>query len=72
MSHPKDDLYDIDLSCAAWRKSSYSNGPRDCLEITDLSGGVAVRDSKRPQGPNLRYAGEDWNAFCKGVAKGTL
>ncbi|MFJ2760678.1 DUF397 domain-containing protein [Streptomyces prasinus] len=32
-----------------WRKSSYSGGGEgnDCLEIADLGGRIAIRDSKR-------------------------
>ena len=36
---------DIDLSHAAWRKSSYSNNGGACVEVaTNLPGLVAVRD----------------------------
>ncbi|WP_131738568.1 DUF397 domain-containing protein [Actinomadura roseirufa] len=37
-----------------WRRSSHSgdNGG-DCVELAGLPGGVAVRDSKDPDGPAL-------------------
>ncbi len=38
--------HDVDLTDARWRKSSYSGGANDCLEIADLGALVAVRDSK--------------------------
>lgn len=38
-----------DLSQAAWKKASYSNGANACVEVADNLGDVtAVRDSKRP------------------------
>lgn len=44
----------MDLSNASWRKSSRSgeNGG-NCVELAGLSGLVAVRDSKDPQGAVL-------------------
>lgn len=69
----KEDLYAVDLSAAAWRKSSFSNGGEHCIEITDLpGGGVALRDSKNPGFPALRYTAEEWDAFRKGVVAGEL
>ena len=35
-----------DLKEARWRKSSYSGGANDCVEIADLGAYAAVRDSK--------------------------
>ncbi|MEV3924814.1 DUF397 domain-containing protein [Actinomadura coerulea] len=44
----------MDLRDARWRKSSYSgsNGG-DCVELAEAVDGVAVRDSKDPEGPVL-------------------
>ncbi|GAA2304727.1 DUF397 domain-containing protein [Streptomyces violaceusniger] len=55
----------LDLSTAAWRKSSYSNGDGgECVEIADnLPGLVPVRDSKNPDGPALLFPTESWAAF---------
>ena len=36
-----------------WRKSSYSNGQADCVEIARIAEAVAVRDSKNTSGPML-------------------
>ncbi|MEO3750093.1 DUF397 domain-containing protein [Streptomyces sp. B6B3] len=54
----------MDLSTAAWRKSSYSNGgDNNCLEVADgHPGGVPVRDSKDP-GPVLVIPGPAWQSF---------
>ncbi len=62
----------MDLSNAAWRKSSFSgdNGG-DCVEVArNLSYVVAVRDSKDPSGPELLFAPADWSAFLTGVRAG--
>ncbi|GLZ08221.1 hypothetical protein Acsp03_56870 [Actinomadura sp. NBRC 104412] len=44
----------MDLTNAKWRKSSHSgsNGA-ECVELADVTGVVAVRDSKHPNGPVL-------------------
>jgi Domain of unknown function (DUF397) len=65
---------DVDLSRAAWQKSSYSgsNGGQ-CVEVArDLPGGVAVRDSKDPGGPSLIIMAGEWRAFLDGVRRGGL
>ena len=51
-----------------WHKSSYSNGTGGaCVEIADLDGGHAVRDSKNPTGPALTFTAAEWTAFTTGV-----
>ncbi|WP_413802220.1 DUF397 domain-containing protein [Streptomyces iranensis] len=54
-----------DLSTAAWRKSSYSNGDGgECVEIADnLPGLVPVRDSKNPDGPAILFPAGSWATF---------
>ena len=61
-----------------WRKSSYSNGQANCVEIAALSGGrttVVVRDSKAPEGPALTFSAQAWQQFAcslRGDAKDCL
>ncbi|MBD2893106.1 hypothetical protein amrb99_20270 [Actinomadura sp. RB99] len=44
----------MDLTTATWRKSSRSGSTGgECVEVADLAGVVAVRDSKDPDGPKL-------------------
>ena len=62
----------VDLSRAAWQKSSYSgsNGGQ-CVEVArNLPGVVAVRDSKDPDGPSLIVTAGEWQAFLDGVRRG--
>jgi Domain of unknown function (DUF397) len=62
----------VDLSRAAWQKSSYSgsNGGQ-CVEVArNLPGVVAVRDSKDPDGPSLVVTAGEWQAFLDGVRRG--
>ncbi|TMQ81282.1 DUF397 domain-containing protein [Actinomadura soli] len=44
----------MDLRNIKWRKSTHS-GPNggECVEVADVAGVVAVRDSKDPDGPVL-------------------
>jgi hypothetical protein len=59
-----------DLSGALWRKSSYSNGQANCVEVAGLgdeSPVAAVRDSKRPGGASLIFSKEAWRRFIETV-----
>jgi hypothetical protein len=43
--------------------SSYSN-PSDCVAVARPAGhGVAVKDSKDPEGPVLQFTRQEWAAF---------
>lgn len=61
-----------DLTAAAWRKSTRSNGSGACLEVaTNLPGVVAVRDTKdEGAGPVLTFAPLEWTAFLAGTRAG--
>ncbi|GAA1588274.1 DUF397 domain-containing protein [Actinomadura kijaniata] len=44
----------MDLSAVQWRKSSHSGDNQgDCIELANVPGVVAIRDSKSPDGPVL-------------------
>lgn len=59
---------DIDLSRAAWRKSTYSNNGGACVEVaSNLPGIIAVRDSKDPHGPVLVFPLHEWQSFVEGM-----
>ena len=54
-----------------WAKSSYSNSGANCVEVARTSlGQVAVRDSKDPRGPQLRFTLDEWTAFVSGIRSG--
>ncbi|MER5970984.1 DUF397 domain-containing protein [Streptomyces sp. NPDC002055] len=54
-----------------WRKSSYSGGMGDCVEIAGTATGTAyVRDSKDREGPVLTFSGDAWRAFIADVSAG--
>lgn len=50
-----------------WRKSSYTGGEGNCVEVAKLPDGVAVRDSKDPDGLVLRFTADEWRAFLARV-----
>jgi hypothetical protein len=61
----------VDLTHAEWQKSSRS-GPNcdNCVEVAFVEGAIAVRDSKRPDGPVLLFTQEEWDAFVWGAKDG--
>jgi hypothetical protein len=58
------------LDAATWRKSSYSSPSGNCVEAAQLTGGVALRNSRFPDGPALIFASAMWDAFLRGVKGG--
>ena len=67
----------MDLSGAAWRKSSFSGGNGGaCVEVaivpagTEGGGAVALRDSKDPSGPALLFSPDEWREFTRAVRHG--
>lgn len=61
----------IDLSHAAWRKSVRS-APQgeNCVEVANLPGTVAVRDSKDPAGGALTVPRVAWRALADQIRSG--
>jgi hypothetical protein len=62
------------LSAAAWRKSSYSDGQGgSCVEVADgFPSVVPVRDSKIPESPAILVRNADWSAFVTAVKDGSI
>jgi Domain of unknown function (DUF397) len=62
----------MDLSRAEWHKASYSssNGG-NCVEVArNMSGIVAVRDSKDPSGPALTFTAAEWKTLARAIKTG--
>lgn len=61
------------IAAPGWYKSSYSAQANDCVETGRVTvGGMAVRDSKDPEGPALIFAAEAWAAFVTGIKAGSF
>ncbi|MFJ9752903.1 DUF397 domain-containing protein [Streptomyces chartreusis] len=61
----------LDLSDAAWCKSSYSDAAQQCIEVAaNFPGVVPVRDSKTPEGPALVFPQAVFAAFVTATAAG--
>jgi hypothetical protein len=60
------------MDVRGWWKSSYSGGNGgNCVEVALLrDGGMAVRDSKDPDGARLEFTADEWAAFTAGVKAG--
>jgi hypothetical protein len=58
------------LDLAAWRKSSRSTDQGNCIEVATLGTTRAVRDSKNPTGPALRFTTAAWSAFTTAIRTG--
>jgi hypothetical protein len=52
-----------------WRKSSYSGGDNNCVEVGTTGTRVAVRDSKNPSGAALNVSASAWRAFTRGLCQ---
>lgn len=57
------------VELARWTKSSFSKEV-DCVEVGQMPEGVAVRDSKDPGGPVLRFTSGEFAAFLDGAKAG--
>lgn len=54
---------------AQWRKSSYSGSSNDemCIEVAELSEGVAIRDSKNLHGGRLTVARGEFGTLLRRI-----
>jgi hypothetical protein len=60
-----------ELSTAAWRTSSFSNGHGECVEVALLDDGrTAVRNSNHPEAGVVLFTRPEMDAWIKGVKAG--
>lgn len=60
-----------DLSGAAWRKSSFSNGGGQCVEVARLDDGTtAIRNSNHPNAGTLIITTSQMSGFLHGCKAG--
>jgi hypothetical protein len=54
----------MDLASASWRKSSYSAATsNNCVEVADVPGTTAVRDSQNRDRGHLDFPRDEWSAL---------
>jgi hypothetical protein len=60
------------LGALAWQKSHRSNPSGNCVELAALpdAAGIAVRNSRHPEGPALVYTRDEIVAFIEGAKDG--
>ncbi|MGH3718566.1 MAG: DUF397 domain-containing protein [Pseudonocardiaceae bacterium] len=61
----------IELSTAAWRTSSFSNGTGSCVQVALLDDGrTAVRNSNHPEAGVVLFTCAEMDTWVKGVKAG--
>lgn len=50
-----------------WRKSSYSGGNNQCVELGSTAGVMLVRDTKDRDSGTLTFDPADWSAFITSI-----
>ncbi|MFI7308704.1 DUF397 domain-containing protein [Streptomyces hygroscopicus] len=56
------------MTTFVFRKSSYSGGEEECVEVAvNVPDTVAIRDSKNPEGPVLRFTPAAWADFRRAL-----
>lgn len=53
-----------------WFTSTRSQGGDNCVEAAFTADGIAIRDSKDPDGGQLGFGADGWRAFIAGVKDG--
>lgn len=72
MSEPYNGMPGRQLAMLAWQKSRRSSPSGNCVELAPLpdAAGVAVRNSRDPDGPTLIYTVAEIEAFILGARDG--
>lgn len=72
MQQPQNDVPTSQLPSLSWLKSRRSNPSGNCVELAELPGGagIALRNSRHPEGPALIYTVDEIAAFVLGARDG--
>ncbi|MGC4896670.1 DUF397 domain-containing protein [Micromonospora sp. DT31] len=72
MQQPPNGVPVTELPPVRWLKSRRSNPSGNCVELAELPGGtgIAVRNSRHPEGPALIYTVDEIAAFVLGARDG--
>jgi hypothetical protein len=71
MQHPYNGMPATALPAVRWQKSGRSNPSGNCVEMARLpGGGIAIRNSRHPDGPVLIYTRDEIIALLDGVRDG--
>lgn len=72
MKMPANGTFVGELPPLRWQKSRRSNPSGNCVEMAPLPGGagIAVRNSRDPEGPTLVYTLDEIAAFVLGARDG--
>jgi hypothetical protein len=72
MNHTRNGIPAGRLPDVAWQKSRRSNPSGNCVELAPLpdGAGIAVRNSRDPNGPALIYTVDEIAAFINGARDG--
>ena len=52
-----------------WRKSSYSGGDNNCVEVGATGESIAVRDTKDRRGGALQFSASQWQSFTESFCR---
>ena len=61
---------DAERASLVWIKAQVSTSYGQCVQVASAPGGVAMRDSKDPDGPILLYTRTEFKAFLDGARNG--
>lgn len=54
---------------STFAKRNYSGHGQDCVEVSALSYGAAIRDSKHPDAGHLPFPASEWRSFLSSALK---
>lgn len=61
---------DAERASLVWVKAHSSTSYGQCVQVASAAAGVAMRDSKDPDGPILLYTRTEFKAFLDGARNG--